>query len=129
VYTDPTRTLYQAFKFGRTLDLGPSKPDYIQVSLTSIVLTGIYQVLRSGTGAWKGGDFLQVGGELMFHQGRLEFFHRMRNTRDHPEMNDLVKLISTMDEEGSERAGAAAAMSSPTRRRWNDAVKAIGGRR
>ena len=90
----------------RTMDLGPKKPEYVQNSLFSSIVQAIYQGVKSGRGATKGGDFWQVGGEFLFEDGRVTWCHRMRNTRDHTEIPQLRKLLG-LDVEGT-----------PVRRRW-----------
>src|SRR6266487_3350361 len=88
-YADPTRKLYDVLGMTRTLDLGSKKPDYIQSSLLTTVVKSIYQGVKSGRGALKGGDIKQVGGEFMFEDGNVVWCHRMPNTRGHTEVIEL----------------------------------------
>ena len=91
----------------RTLDLGPHKPEYMQSSMLSVMVQSIYQGLKSGRGAFKGGDYWQVGGEFLFESGRVTWCHRMKNTRDHAEVTVLRKELGLDDER------------PPVRKRWS----------
>lgn len=48
----------------------------------------------SGYEAFKGGDFWQNGGELIFREGRCVWVHRMETTADHLTAEELVKVLS-----------------------------------
>ncbi|KAI9812862.1 MAG: hypothetical protein M1827_004380 [Pycnora praestabilis] len=98
IYADPTRKLYDQLGMSRTLNLGPKKPDYIQASFATNTLRSIYQGVMSGTGAFQGGNYKQVGGEFLFDRGKITWCHRMRNTRDHAEISELRRVLG-MDEE------------------------------
>ena len=51
-------------------------------------------MLWSGYEAFKGGDFWQNGGELIFREGRCVWVHRMETTADHLTAEELVKVLS-----------------------------------
>lgn len=116
VYADPSRKLYDTLGMVRTLDLGPKKPEYIQKSIFSGAVSSILQGLRQGSGALKGGDIKQVGGEFLFIDGKVEWAHRMRNTRDHAEITELRTVLGL----GEER--------TPIRKRWSTGIKELSRR-
>ncbi|KAL8952761.1 MAG: hypothetical protein Q9222_001346 [Ikaeria aurantiellina] len=89
IYADPSKKLYAQLGMTRTLSLGSKSPEYMQYSLPSAVVRAIYQGLKAGRGALKGGDYWQVGGEFMFEDGQVTWCHRMTNTRDHAEIPAL----------------------------------------
>lgn len=59
----------------------------------------IWQGISTGREALKGGDFKQVGGEFLFEEGQCVTVHRMRNTRDHLEIEDVRALVGLGEEE------------------------------
>jgi hypothetical protein len=93
IYADPSRKLYDQLGMSRTLSLGSKKPDYMRNSILSGVFRSVVQGVRSGTGATKGGDIKQVGGEFMFDEGKVVWCHRMKNTRDHSEIPELQRVL------------------------------------
>ncbi|KAF2175237.1 hypothetical protein K469DRAFT_702862 [Zopfia rhizophila CBS 207.26] len=118
VYADPTRKLYDLLGMTRTLDLGKKKPEYLQSNLFVTTVQSIMQGLKTGSGALKGGDLKQVGGEFLFEDGEVKWAHRMRNTRDHAEVTELRRVLG-LDE-----------TKPPMRKRWSHGIKEMGkGRR
>ncbi|KAL8692563.1 MAG: hypothetical protein Q9218_002432 [Villophora microphyllina] len=99
IYADPTKQLYARLGMTRTLNLGNKSPQYMQYSLPSAMIRAIYQGLKAGRDAFKGGDYWQVGGEFIFEDvdgnGRPEitWCHRMKNTRDHAEVPDVRRRL------------------------------------
>ena len=93
LYAEPTRKIYDTLGMTRTLDLGQKKPDYFQSGLFSAITQSILQGIRAGTGALKGGDIKQVGGEFLFENERLLWSHRMKNTQDHTEVPEIRQII------------------------------------
>ena len=93
IYADPSKKLYAQLGMIRTLNLGPKAPQYMQYSLPSAVIRSIYQGLKTGRGAFKGGDYWQVGGEFIFDDGEVTWCHRMKNTRDHAEIPEMRRQL------------------------------------
>ena len=93
IYADPSKKLYNVFGMTRTLSLGNKSPEYMQYSVPSAIIRAIYQGLRAGRDALKGGDYFQVGGEFLFDDGEVTWCHRMKNTRDHSEIPVMRKVI------------------------------------
>jgi hypothetical protein len=112
--------LYKTFNLGRTLDLGPKKPDYLgKEGMWGLSWGGAKQILRTGWKARAGGDWSQIGGEFLFvkrgGEGKglweVEWAHRMRNTRDHAEVVELKGVLGMPVEEegkGKEKDGKTA---------------------
>ncbi|KAL8767988.1 MAG: hypothetical protein Q9209_005659 [Squamulea sp. 1 TL-2023] len=93
IYADPSKKLYAELGMIRTLSLGPKAPQYMQYSLPSAVVRAIYQSLKAGRDAFKGGDYWQVGGEFIFEHGEVTWCHRMKNTRDHAEIPEMRRQL------------------------------------
>ncbi|KAL8836346.1 MAG: hypothetical protein Q9170_002960 [Blastenia crenularia] len=93
IYADPSKKLYAQLGMIRTLNLGPKSPQYMQYSLPSAMVRSIYQALKAGRGAFKGGDYWQVGAEFLFENGHVTWCHRMKNTRDHAEVPEIRRQL------------------------------------
>ncbi|KAI0101754.1 AhpC/TSA antioxidant enzyme-domain-containing protein [Nemania sp. FL0031] len=121
VYADPTQHLYSALGMRKTLALG-SRPAYLQnKTVAHTVLSGVFQGLKQIPKGlvMKMGDQRQVGGEFLFEpasrtletpilspvalrDGKGEehveekcvtWCHRMRTTRDHAEIPELMEVL------------------------------------
>ena len=132
---------------GRTLDMG-KRPGYQRTGTAWNVLSSLGQGLRElvrGGGAVKGTDFWWVGGEMVFEarkggevgegkemgkkvgMDRLEVIwcHRMRNTRDHVEVEELMGVLGIPAQDvrkGLERRGTGVSLSSLRREKGALAV-------
>ncbi|TKA70850.1 hypothetical protein B0A49_07044 [Cryomyces minteri] len=94
LFADPDRAIYDALGMTRTLNLGPRKPDYVVGGMVANVLSSVWQGLKQGAAALKGGDVQQVGGEFLFDgAGEVTWCHRMRYTRDHTEVEELKTML------------------------------------
>jgi hypothetical protein len=127
IYADPTKKLFDLLGMHRTLSLGWHAPNYIQQSLAAGVVKSIVQgVKRIPAGdVTKAGDWSQNGGEYLFEvegvdtrsmkqehgykpkgnaglKVKVTFCHRMRNSRDHTEIAQLVELLGLTG--GNERS-------------------------
>ncbi|CAK7233650.1 hypothetical protein SBRCBS47491_008684 [Sporothrix bragantina] len=119
VYADPTRRLYEEFGMVSTLALGPP-PKYMKhtnmwASSWKSFVDGLKQI---PSGLWlKSGDKRQVGGEFLFENPgngvdiSVSWCHRMKNTRDHTETDDMQKMLG-LDKFVAE-AGAKDATTTP----------------
>ncbi|KAH7148458.1 AhpC/TSA antioxidant enzyme-domain-containing protein [Dactylonectria macrodidyma] len=67
VYTDPTRSLFQALDMVNTLAMG-TKPAYMRKSMTRSIMESVVQGIKQipQGNALKSGDQRQVGGEFLF---------------------------------------------------------------
>ena len=101
IYADPSRKIYDVLGMTMTLSLGDKNPKYMQRSLLHGSLASIVQGLRTGRHMLSAGNFWQVGGEFLFEaDGIVSWCHRMKNTRDHSELDVLRKELQ-MDEAAS----------------------------
>ena len=112
----------------RTLSLGNKEPDYIRHSLAAGAFKSVFQGLkRIGNGdVLQAGDLKQVGGEFLFEfsprlqSGQIRappklnnrsydgvavtWCHRMRNTRDHTEVQELPKILGMENPDDKSRS-------------------------
>lgn len=98
VYTDPTRAIYLALGMVSNLSLGERKPDYIKKNFAGSVVGGIMEILTNPMAS--PGKKSQNGGEWIFVDGVLRWCRRMRNTRDHTEVEELKKVLESQRETG-----------------------------
>ncbi|KAL2006636.1 hypothetical protein VTN00DRAFT_9304 [Thermoascus crustaceus] len=124
IYTDPSKRLYSILGMVRTLSLGHKDPEYIHHSLMAGMMKSVVQgVKRLGEGdAFRGGDMKQIGGEFVFettgggcdssHNERnnnnntadvkVTWCHRMKNTRDHAEVQVIRRMLGLDAQIGGE---------------------------
>ncbi|KAF8251911.1 hypothetical protein K440DRAFT_653015 [Wilcoxina mikolae CBS 423.85] len=89
-FSDPSGAIYDTLGMHKSLASG-KKPDYIKTGILSAVWSGIVSGLKSGP--TKGGNITRNGGEFLWVGQKLEWCHRMQNTRDHLEVSQIVKLL------------------------------------
>lgn len=70
-----------------------SKPVYMKHSLFGLIISSIRQMIWSGFGAFKGGDYSQNGGEWIFSAGKCVWVHRMEATSDHVPAEELIRVL------------------------------------
>lgn len=118
VYADPTRRLYDEFGMVCTLAMG-APPKYMKhtnmwASSFRSIAQGLRQLPRGL--ALKSGNQRQVGGEFLFQNTgdsadknavTVSWCHRMKNTRDHAEVDELQEVL------GLEKAAAEPVESKP----------------
>ncbi|RDA93617.1 hypothetical protein CP533_6171 [Ophiocordyceps camponoti-saundersi (nom. inval.)] len=122
IYTDPKGSLYDELGMVKTLALG-DRPAYMRKSMTKGIVDSIGQALRSVPSglALKSGDHRQVGGEFLFvplrqrgdtpavdeeeekdeempEPKRVSWCHRMRTTRDHAEIAEIIDVLGLQKE-------------------------------
>jgi hypothetical protein len=104
MYSDPKVRLYTALGMQKKWSMGNRAPNYIRNNMLGGALKSIVQgfTWKGGRAALKAGPQSQNGGEFWFVKGeedgpmgkwKLEWCHRMRNTRDHTETADLKKVM------------------------------------
>lgn len=107
MYTNTDKELFKALELGSSKAMG-EKPKYIKQSLLGTTVAGIMQGLGSGKNALKGGDFWQIGGEFLFvkeaEEWKVTWAHRMKNTRDHAEVDELLKVLGVEGTQTKERS-------------------------
>lgn len=62
--------------------------------LTFVNLAGMYNALTSGWKGMKGGSATRQGGEWLFQDGELKWCHRMQNSQDHAEVEELKEVLA-----------------------------------
>ena len=92
IYADPSRRLYDDFGMKCSLNKGGRRPDYQSTTFTTMAIKSFVQSLVSGS-PLKGGSFSQMGGEFLFENNRVAWCYKMKNTRDHTEVNDLMEVL------------------------------------
>ncbi|KAK7509701.1 AhpC/TSA antioxidant enzyme-domain-containing protein [Phyllosticta citriasiana] len=126
IFADPTTSLYAQLGMQRSLSLGHKKPEYLnRTSVVQTTVAGIYQSIKSGRGALQGGDIRQIGGEVLFEDEQVTWIHRMKNTRDHSEIQELRRVlelpveVKAEDEGRRGRSRGASAVSKRTSKSWS----------
>ncbi|KAL8310437.1 hypothetical protein RB597_010323 [Gaeumannomyces tritici] len=90
IFTDPTCRLHEKLQMKRWLGIS-SKPSYMQHSLLRLIISSATQMIWSGFGAFKGGDYSQNGGEWIFRAGKCVWVHRMETVSDHMPAEELLR--------------------------------------
>ena len=94
IYCDPSRKLYQKLGMLENLNAGDKQPEYVKKGAVASVLTGAKHAVTSGASAIiQGGHPAQNGGEMLFANGDLVWFKRMRHTQDHAEVAELKEVL------------------------------------
>lgn len=110
VYADPSTELYRSLGMHRTLSMGTRRPQYIRRSLTGNMLRSVWQGVRRipegdvlGAGSWdvNGGEFLFEHAEQE-DSWKISWCHKMTNSRDHTEVEDLVSIAGLKSESKSD---------------------------
>jgi len=95
IYADRDRKIYEKLGFVCNLTQQDEKPQYMQKSFVANFLGSVRQsvaALPGGT-TFSGGKISQNGGECVYENEELVFFHRMRMTDDHLEIDVLKQLV------------------------------------
>lgn len=113
----------------RTLSLGNKKPEYIHKSLFVAGLESIVQGLKSGSAAWRGGDYRQVGGEFLFEvsggdaaeegAAKAVWCSRMRNTRGHVEVDVLRRILGLAEDTPVDEGESDSHDEAKKKKRWS----------
>jgi len=96
IYTDPSRQLYNLLGMTANIGMGSTRPQYQTESTMSTILSSLVGELKAGTKIFSGGDYSLNGGEWVCEDGRVVWGHRMRNTRDHAEVEVLREVLEEM---------------------------------
>ena len=104
IYADTGRKLYTMLGFCINGEANPEPPKYVKKYSPGLMLN----LLISGKMAAKtmkasGGLINQNGGEMIWIDGKLKFIHRMRNTTDHVEVEELEQILLSQDLELAEQ--------------------------
>lgn len=97
VFADPSRRLYKALGMSLTLNIG-KRPEYMKGINELQWVAGQARDVKKNKGLrLKGGNLLQIGGEFLFRDGGVEWCHRMKNYRNHTEMDVLRRILELDD--------------------------------
>lgn len=93
VYSDPSREVYKHFGITMSTMAAGTKPAYTKHGLTTNTLISLKRNLAMPLK--NPGDLNGLGGEFVLGPGKTDcaFAHRMKNTRDHAELVDILKAI------------------------------------
>jgi hypothetical protein len=93
IYTDPTRKLYRLLGMSWTLNMGP-KNEYYGESVAKWIHSQIKEMKNEPNDLrFRGGAWWWVGGEFLIRDGRVVWCHRMKNYRDHIELDVIRKIV------------------------------------
>lgn len=99
IYADPSRSTYTALGFAVNEVANPEVPQYVKrYSTTSVfkaILISLGLAVRTRNIA--AGKTSQNGGEMIWVDGKLRFIHRMKNTNDHLEVDQLDYLLRNQE--------------------------------
>lgn len=95
IFADPTRKLYRVLGMSMNLNIGMRRPGYMKdVSPPAWLLEQLKQMGKTpGKKKFKGGNWMQIGGEFLFQDGQVVWCHRMKNFRNHAEIPILKKVL------------------------------------
>ncbi|CAL1716927.1 unnamed protein product [Somion occarium] len=115
LYTDPTMHLYSAL--GMTLrsndpGLESERGSYVRHGLVGGIAMVVRNALRVGMPIWeKGGEVMQLGGEFVFGPGMsCSYSHRMKNTRSHSAITDVLAAADVQTYYAHIRGGTSRSM-------------------
>ncbi|KAI9795984.1 MAG: hypothetical protein M1833_006560 [Piccolia ochrophora] len=117
VYADPSKKIFDLLGMSRTYAMG-RKPEYLKGSMLYNGVASALQMIKAGPASFGGGEYKQNGGEFLFDKSKVTWCHRMRNTRDHTEVPELVKVLG-LDKAAQDKAaqGNGVGSEAPKRRR------------
>lgn len=94
IYCDPSRKLYAKLNMMSNLNMGETTPSYVKKGMVEAVAAGVKNAVSSGANTMiQGGNPAQNGGEMLFADGELVWFKRMRHTQDHAEVAELKEVL------------------------------------
>ncbi|CAO1630319.1 unnamed protein product [Sympodiomycopsis kandeliae] len=95
IYSDESKKVFKALGVTQSSLQKPGKmPEYANGrSFNAMVWDSLKEIASSPWSLmWSGGDFKQLGAEFVFDNGKPIFAHRMQNSADHTEVDDLLKV-------------------------------------
>lgn len=92
IYADPSVRSYASLGMMRSLKVPEVTPTYIKTGFWANAIGSGWTLLKD-TNRLKGGPSWQNGGEWLFEDGEVKWCHRMRNTMDHAEVEELRELL------------------------------------
>lgn len=92
IYTDPSVQTYKKLGMISSLRPGTTTPSYLKKSTLDNIVSSTWALFTSGH-ILSGGPKAQNGGEWLFQGGELRWCHRMRNSSDHTETEELKNIL------------------------------------
>jgi len=95
IFTDPTKSLYKTLGMSWSLDIGRKRPEYMKDISPPAWLAGqLKQMSQTEANLrFRGGNWLYLGSEMLFEAGEVVWVHRMKNYRDHAEVDVLRRVL------------------------------------
>ncbi|KAK5164667.1 uncharacterized protein LTR77_009873 [Saxophila tyrrhenica] len=93
VYTDPSRKLYAKLGMLSSMSTGDSTPSYVKQGPVKTALLSMKAAMMDPTNVFSGGSPSQLGGEMLFVEGEVVWFKRMRHAQDHAEVAELKEVL------------------------------------
>ena len=91
-------------------------------------MEGFFKEIFSGRKMLSGGAPRQVGGEFLFEGGRVGWCRRMRNTRDHAEIEEVRRVLGLANgDEGNGVPSEVAMTTATTTERKRASMSGLGG--
>ena len=99
IFAEPSRRLFKKLGMSWSLDIGNKRPEYMKDIAPPAWLAGqIKQIAQTkGLKKFKGGHWLQIGGEFLFSEEEVIWCHRMKNYRGHSEIAVLRRMLEIED--------------------------------
>lgn len=96
IFTDPSRSLHRHLGMTWSLNIG-KRPQYAEMTALQATREAVRQTASLSEShqdaAKMAGGYLWVGGEFLIKDGKAIWCHRMKNYRDHTEMDVLTQLL------------------------------------
>lgn len=99
IFAEPSRKLFKILGMSLSVNIGMKRPGYMkQISPPAWLLEQLVQMSKTkGVKKFKGGNWLQIGGEFLFQDGQVVWCHRMKNYRNHVEVGVLKRILEIED--------------------------------
>lgn len=97
IFAEPSRRLYKILGMGLSVNIGSKRPTYMkEISPPAWLAEQIRQLSKyegkRGT-RFRSGNWLQIGGEFLFQDGQAVWCHRMKNYRNHADINVIKRVL------------------------------------
>jgi len=95
IFAEPSRKLFRILGMSMSVNIGARRPDYMkEISPPAWLLEQFRQMGQTkGMKKFRGGNWMQIGGEFLFQDGQVVWCHRMKNYRDHVEISKLRRVL------------------------------------
>jgi len=97
IFADPSREIFKRLGMSLSANAGLryKRPEYMKdISPPAWLFEQFRQMSRTkGMKKFKAGNWLQIGGEFLFQDGRVVWCHRMKHYRNHVEIETLKNIL------------------------------------